>query len=101
MSHQVSEVSQKLGWDGQLILSTQSVEEIQFWLDNIDRLNGFRMRGVDKVNYDGLRQMFSDVGGFQIGGSEFIDEEVEVPGKRFQEALTAVEIKESSTFLEL
>ena len=74
MSHQVADVSQQLGWDGHLILSPQSVQEIQFWMDNIDHLNGFRMHGVDQVNYNGLRQMFADVGGFQIGGSEFLED---------------------------
>ena len=78
------------------------MDEILFWVKNLKKLNGWRMRGSQEFVYykAGVVDMFSDASDFQLAGAMFEEEQVcwDIP---FKVSLTEGEKESSSTYREL
>ena len=63
------------GWKAKIVLSAAARREIEFWMENMDALNGRSFRSEDKVMVikTGDVRGGSDAGGQQVGGALFRD----------------------------
>ena len=87
------------GWRSKTGLSEEVREELRFWVERTDDLNGQLIRkspNVTRVQVVGS----SDAGGHQVGATMF-RQEMEVAGKRCQVGFKEEEEMESSTFGEI
>ena len=98
----VAEMSQKFGWESSGRLEDRVVSELEFWRENLRRLNGWPMRGSEDVLYckDGSINMFSDVSEVQLAGARIEGGKVSWDS-RFKASLTEGELGSSSTYREL
>ena len=77
------------------------MDEIVFWVKNLKKLNGWRMRGSEEFVYykAGVVDMFSDASDFQLAGAKFEEEQV-CWDTRFRVSLMEGEKGSSSTYRE-
>ena len=86
MSIQIAQETEDNKWSRDIILREDVLEELWFWLRNLRRLNGFRIRQKEEVvTFD--CQGGSDAGGHQVGGA-LVEELVPVQDSVFKSQLT-------------
>ena len=83
------------GWNGFSNLTEEVKQECDFWVFNIERLNGQPIRRAATVlKYDAYG--YSDAGGFQLGGF-MVDKHGSEINQRYKVPLTEDEVKRLST----
>ena len=83
----VDEAQKRWGWGAKITLEREAVEELQFWLGNLQRLSGFPIRPKPGVVDVKQIKMVSDEGKHMIGGVEWT-KDVKKEGSEFQVHLT-------------
>ena len=87
------------GWNGFSSVTEEVKQECDFWVFNIERLNGQPIRRAATVlKY--YAYGYSDAGGFQLGGF-MVDKHGSEINQRYKVPLTEDEVKRSSTLREL
>ena len=96
----VAKAQERFGWGGGVRLDNKAMDELKFWRENVERLNGFPIRPRAGLAELKQRWFVSDAGEFQIGGVEWsLGGRVE--GTDYQVRLTKEEQLGSSTEREM
>ena len=88
---------EKHSWNHYVDLDGNAVQEIKFWQDNIEDLNGFAFK-VDLSMLDIHHEVITDASGIGLFGYRFFSNEYEVV---LRCALSLREMERDSTFREL
>ena len=99
-SIQVAEAVEKSGWNGELEVEHEVKEELRFWAENLDSVDGQLIRKTASVENVKSSQVFSDAGGKLLGGALYVKGH-ERKSARFQVSFSTEEQKKSSTWREL
>ena len=96
----VAATQQRFGWGGKAVLDIRSVEELQFWRDNLNELSGFPIRMKPGLVDIRQRWFVSDAGEFLAGGVEW-SRAGRKEGTEYQVHLTEEQMLASSTEREM
>ena len=95
----ITSVVEEFGWKGFGVIPDSVKEELRFWIENINELNGQDIRKPAAVTkFDSFG--FSDAGGHQLGGF-LVDKFGKNMGSQYKVHFTTEEESKSSTFREL
>ena len=100
MLQQVSRAQEQFGWRAKVMLDNKAVDELDFWQDNVRRLNGFPIRSRPGVVDLRQRWFVSDAGEYLAGGVEW-SLAGRVEGTEYQVRLTEEQQAGSSTEREM
>ena len=96
MCIQIAQESEEKGWESEIEPREDVREELKFWLKNLRKVNGYRIRQKDQVLiFDSIGG--SDAGDFQVGGA-LVEEMEPLEDSVFKFQLSEEEKKKSSTY---
>ena len=85
-------INSRHSWDSSIVISAALLEEMQFWIQNIDAFNGFPIRRPVAAAVS----VFTDASDYAFGGYSIAQDLAPVSGM-----FSAFEQNQSSTFREL